>query len=69
MDLTDWINVILPLIITMIAITLTPNKSLSPGAANTYSVINDTIPKAIKTSVNGVIYALNTSNIRGVFFP
>ncbi len=35
----------------------TPKRSLSPGAVNTYSVMNEIILNAINTNVNGVMYA------------
>ena len=47
----------------------TPKRSLSPGAANTYSVMNEIIPNAINTNVNGVMYAFNISTMNGVFLP
>ena len=33
-------------------------RSLSPGAANTYSVMNEIIPNAINTNVNGVMLSI-----------
>ena len=45
----------------------TPKDLLSPGAANTYSVMKGNNSYAIDTNVNGVMYAFNISTMNGVF--